>query len=96
MKTTEQIIDYLNKSNQDDYVELNYDNEWSFLSQKLVKEFVKDVQISNKKNYTIIDYEGEYWGCDKIETVKNIVILNLKKISNEYFINEFDELEKVS
>jgi len=96
MKTTEQIIDYLNKSNQNDYVELNYDDEWSFLSQKLVKDFVKDVQASNKKNYTIIDYEKEYWGCDKIETVENIVILNLKKISNEYFINEFDEFEKVS
>jgi len=96
MKTIEQIIDYLNKSNQDSYVELNYNDEWSFLSQKLVKDFVKDIQISNKKNYTIIDYEKEYWGCDKIETVKNIVILNLKKISNEYFINEFDELEKVS
>ena len=96
MKTTEQIIDYLNKSNQNDYVELNYDDEWSFLSQKLVKDFVKDVQASNKKNYTIVDYDKEYWGCDKIETVKNFVILNLKKISNEYFINEFDEFEKVS
>lgn len=96
MKTAEQIIDYLNKSNQDSYIELNYNDEWSFLSQRLVKDFVKDIQTSNKKNYTIVDYDKEYWGCDKIETAKNIIILNLKKISNEYFINEFDEFEKVS
>lgn len=96
MKTTEQIIDYLNKSNQDSYVELNYDDDWSFLSQKLVKDFVKDVQSNKKKIYTIIDYEKEYWGCDEIETIENIVILNLKKISNEYFINEFNEIEKAS
>ena len=95
MKTTDEIIDYLNKSNQENYVELNYDDEWSFLSQKLVKDFIKDIN-KNKKNYTLIDYENETWFCDELKTKYNIVILNLKKFSNEYFIKEFENFEKVS
>lgn len=92
MKTTDEIIDYLNKSNQENYVELNYDDEWSFLSQKLVKDFIKDIN-KNKKNYTLIDYENETWFCDELKTKYNIVILNLKKFSNEYFIKEFENFE---
>jgi hypothetical protein len=95
MKTTDEIIDYLNKSNQENYVELNYDDEWSFISQKLVKNFIKDIN-KNKKNYTLIDYENETWFCDELKTKYNIVILNLKKFSNEYFIKEFENFEKVS
>lgn len=95
MKTTDEIIDYLNKSNQENYVELNYDDEWSFISQKLVKNFIKDIN-KNKKNYTLIDYENETWFCNELKTKYNIVILNLKKFSNEYFIKEFENFEKVS
>jgi hypothetical protein len=91
MKTIEQIIDYLNKSNQSNYIELNYNDEWSFLDSKNIKEFIKEIKKKQNKTFIIFDYDKKPWYCEKIETNTGCISLKLKEVSNNYFIDEFDK-----
>jgi len=91
MKTIEQIIDYLNKSDQNNYIELNYNDEWSFLDSKNIKEFIKEIKKKQNKTFIIFDYNKKPWCCEKIETDIGYISLKLKEISNNYFIDEFDK-----
>lgn len=93
MKSVFEVIDFFNKTDQNYYVELNYDNEWSFISKK-VKDFVKELETIKNKNkcYTIIDFDDNLYYCDRIKEINGAIIIYLKKLTNDYFLNEFESL----
>jgi hypothetical protein len=93
MKSVFEVIDFFNKTDQNYYVELNYDNEWSFIRKK-VKDFVKKLETIKNKNkcYTIIDFDDNLYYCDEIKEINGTIIIYLKKLTNDYFLNEFESL----
>lgn len=97
MKKILEVIDFFNKADQNCFVELNYDGDFSIIEKK-AKEFVKDLSNLKDKNnyYSILDFDDVLYACENIHIEGNIIVINFKKITNDFFINEFENFEKIN
>ena len=88
----EKILDIL-KDKKCDFIEYLYDNEYSMVVSN--KVFLEEIEKLNKKSvYTVKDYNDELWYLDYItESFNcNMEVLHLKKLTNDFFIEEFNSI----